>query len=143
MTRIAYIDEDDQTALALDAITQRQLGIRPAGEKPMGPPEWYCHQPLVIDDARIVTCYAPVHYGVDAMTGQTITVCTRPGCGHVAVVPRVRMVATVHRCTKCHRKIEGDNAIQYETRDPGCKHCVTEKNQRARDRERAKRENAA
>ena len=73
------------------------------------------------------------------MTGNTVSECTRPGCGHVAVVPRRRPKPSVKRCGKCHRAIDGDNAILYDMKDPGCKHCITQKNQRARERERAKR----
>ena len=56
MTRFAYMDDDDQTALQLDAITRR-TGMRAPGERPMGDAGWWCQQAIVIDDARIVTCY--------------------------------------------------------------------------------------
>ena len=139
MTRLYWTDdEDDQTTLSLDGVTRATLGTRPPGVKPLGAVALYC-QRLIADG---VVCYGQLWHTTDHL-GRLVTVCTRPGCEHVAVVPRVRMVAAVQRCGKCHRAIDGDNAIRYDTKDPGCKFCITAKNQRARERDRAKRRDAA
>lgn len=136
-------DVDDQFALALDPLTRPELGRRPPGDRPLGAPERYCHETLYPQTGRLsdmlfgagVTCYGVLAYETDAL-GRMMTVCTRPACGHAALVPRRAPTDVPKVCPACGREIAGENEGRGAHGPSWCRRCKREKNMRQRERRR-------
>lgn len=132
----AVADDDAEDQLSLLGKTARDfLGVRPPGERPLGPAARFCDA-TVVHEGRAVVCYGSVMYTVDRY-GQLVTVCQRASCGRVALVPRRYGTAEPARpCPRCTRLIEGDNAGKPERGPTYCVACRLEKNASNRAREK-------
>jgi hypothetical protein len=130
-------DADDQFDF-LNTITRAELlRQRPPGEKPLGPAEWFCQARVVVGCTVAVPCYGPLVYETDHI-GRTVAVCQRSSCRAVHVIPRRVIAQSVRYCTKGHA-ITGENEGKSETGRRWCVICRKEKNERTREKDRAKR----